>query len=102
MPIITQNNPTMKEDIDPHTGEKWIELSKEEIKMGFLAQCIEALAEMDGDEYTEMFHRMEAADMTEGYILKHYEPLHTQSWENVIEELKELLAKRESKDLRYV
>lgn len=86
----------MKEEIDSHTGEKWIELSKEEIKMGFLAQCVEALAEMEGADYREVFNRMEAADMTEGYILKHYEPLHTQSWENVIEELKELLAKRES------
>ena len=87
----------MKEEYDTHTGEKWIELSKEEIKMGFLAQCVEALAEMEGCDYTEMFNRLEAADMTEGYILRHYEPLHTQSWENLIEELKELLAKRESK-----
>lgn len=87
----------MKEEIDSHTGEKWIELSKEEIKMGFLAQCVEALAEMEGCDYTEMFSRMEDADMTEGYILKHYEPLHTQSWENIIEALKELLTKRESK-----
>lgn len=86
----------MKEDIDPLTGEKWIELSKEEIKLGFLAQCMEALAETDGCDYKEMFNRMEAADLTEGYILRHYEPLHTQSWENVIETLKELLAKRES------
>ena len=87
----------MKEEIDPHTGEKWIELSKEEIKMGFLALCVEALAEIEGCDYTDMFNRMEAADITEGYILKHYEPIHTKSWENVIKELKELLAKRESK-----
>ena len=87
----------MKEEIDSHTGEKWIELSQEEIKMGFLAQCVEALAEMEGCEYTEMFRRMEGADMTMGHILKHYEPLHTQSWENVIEQLKELLARRETK-----
>lgn len=86
----------MKEEIDLHTGEKWIELNKEEIKMGFLAQCVEALAEIEGCDYTEMFSRMEVADMTEGYILKHYEPLHTQSWENVLDDLKELLAKRES------
>lgn len=86
----------MREEIDSRTGEKWIELSKEEVKMGFLAQCVEALAEIEGCDYTEMFSRMEAADMTEGYILKHYEPLHTQSWENVLDDLKELLAKRES------
>lgn len=65
--------------------------------MGFLAQCVEAVAEAEGCDYTVMFNRMEAADMTQGYILKHYEPLHTQSWENVIEQLKALLEKRESK-----
>lgn len=86
----------MREEIDSRTGEKWIELSKEEVKMGFLAQCVETLAEIEGCDYTEMFNRMETADMTEEYILKHYEPLHTQSWENVLYNLKELLAKRES------
>lgn len=85
----------MKEETDSHTGEKWIELSKEEIRMGFLAQCVEALAEIEGVDYRDMFNRMEAADITEGYILRHYEPLHTQSWENVIMELRKLLAKRE-------
>lgn len=87
----------MKEDIDAHTGDKWIELSKEEIKMGFLAQCVEALAEAEGCGYEDMFNRMEAVNMTEGYILKHYEPLHTQSWENVMEDLKEFLVRREAK-----
>lgn len=86
----------MREEIDSRTGEKWIELSKEEVKMGFLAQCVEAHAEIEGWDFTEMFSRMEAADMTERYILKHYEPLHTQSWENVLDYLYELLAKRES------
>ncbi|MCM1518548.1 MAG: DUF3791 domain-containing protein [Pseudoflavonifractor sp.] len=87
----------MKEDIDSHTGEKWIELSKEEIKMGFLAQCVESLAEAEGCDYAYMFNRMEDADITEGYILRHYETLHTQSWENVMEQLKGLLVKRESR-----
>lgn len=87
----------MKESIDPHTGEKWIELSKNEIMMGFLAQCVEALAEIKGVNYKDMFKRMEDVGITEGYILKHYETLHTQSWENVLYELKELLDKREIK-----
>lgn len=86
----------MKEDVDVHTGEKWIELDKDEIKMGFLVQCVEALADAEKCGYIDMFDRMEAVDMTEGYILKHYEPLHIQSWENLIAELKELLYKRES------
>lgn len=88
----------MKEEIDIHTGEKWIELSKEEIKMGFLAQCVESLAKEEECSYVEAFERLEAADMTEGYILKYYEPLHTQSWEYILEDLQSLLAKREQKD----
>ncbi len=87
----------MIEEIDKHTGEKWIVLDKEELKMGFLAQCIEALAEVEGYGYREMFNRMEAADMTEGYILKNYEPIHTQSWEHIVEDLQQLLSNRESK-----
>lgn len=86
----------MKEEIDCNTGDKWIELSKEEIKMGFLAQCTEALAEDMKCDYTLMFNRLEAVNMTKGYILKFYEPLHTQSWEYIAEDIKKLLLKRES------
>lgn len=86
----------MIEEFDANTGDKWIELNKEEIKMGFLAQCVEALAEEVGCDYKDMFNRMETADITEGYILKHYEPLHTESFDNVVEELKDLLKRRES------
>ncbi len=87
----------MTEEINKHTGEKWIVLDKEEVKMGFLAQCVEALAEANGCDYNDMFNRLEAADMTEGYILKYYEPIHTQSWDHIIEDLQQLLLKRESK-----
>lgn len=87
----------MTEEIDKHTGEKWIVLDKEEIKMGFLAQCIEALAEAEGCDHIGMFNRMEAADMTEGYILRHYEPLHTQSWQHIVEDLRRMLTDCESK-----
>lgn len=86
----------MREEINPHTGKKWIELSKEEIKMGFLAQCVEALAEEENCDYIDMLYRLERADMTEGFILKFYEPLHSQSWENIINDLKEMLLNHES------
>lgn len=71
-------------------------MSKEEVKFGFLAQCIEALAEAENCDYVEMLNRMERVDMTEGYILAHYDVLHTESMENIISDLKELLHKRES------
>ena len=86
----------MKEEIDKHTGEKWIQLSNEEIRFGFLAQCIEALADTEKCDYIEMLNRLEKSNMTEGYILAHYETLHTESMANIISELTELLHKRES------
>lgn len=86
----------MKEEVDKLTGETWIRLSKEEVKFGFLAQCVEALAEAENCDYVEMLNRMERVDMTEGYILAHYDVLHTESMENIISDLKELLHKRES------
>lgn len=86
----------MKEIIDPNTGNTWIELSKDEIKMGFLAQCVEALADLKECDYLEMFNRMEKAKLTEDYILKFYDTLHTESWDNILFELADLLNKRES------
>lgn len=90
----------MKEEIDKHTGEKWIQLSNEEIKFGFLAQCIEALAENEGCNYVDMMKRLEGVNMTEGYILAHYDVLHTESIENIIIELRDLLHKREFENAR--
>ncbi|MDE5876266.1 MAG: DUF3791 domain-containing protein [Muribaculaceae bacterium] len=86
----------MKEEVDKLTGETWIKLSKEEVKFGFLAQCIEALAEAENCDYIDLLNRLESVDMTEGYILAHYDVLHTESIENIIYDLKELLHKRES------
>lgn len=86
----------MKEEIDKHTGEKWIQLSSEEIRFGFLAQCIEALADVENCNYIDMLERLEAVNLTEGYILPHYDVLHTESMENFISDLQELLHNRES------
>lgn len=86
----------MKEEIDKHTGEKWILLSDEEVKFGFLAQCIEVLAIAENCHYIDMLERLEAVNMTKEYILAHYDVLHTESMENIISELRELLHKRES------
>lgn len=86
----------MKENIDMLTDEKWMQLSRDEILMGFMAQCIEAAALADGSDYLSMLHRLEHADMTEGYILRHYDVLHTESIEHITEDILTLLKKRES------
>ncbi len=86
---------SMKEIIESATGERWIELSDDEVKMGFLSQCVEQMAEIENCHYIEMLDRLEKANMTQGYILRFYDVLHTQSWENIISDLSTLLHKRE-------
>ena len=86
----------MKEELDKHTGQSWIRLSDDEIKMGFLSQCIEAVADAEKCNYVEMLTRLENVDMTEGYILACYDALHAQSWDNIVSDLTDLLHKRES------
>ncbi len=87
----------MKQETDKDTGEKWIVLTGEENQMGFLAQCIEAVAQADGSDYVDMFRRMESADLTRGYILRFYDTLHTESIENITNTLLDLLHRREER-----
>ena len=86
----------MTEEIDTRSGHTWIQLSDEEVKMGFLAQCIEAVAEAESCDYLEMLNRMEKVNMTNGYILEVYDALHLESWETVVADLRKLLHKREA------
>ena len=85
----------MREEKDIHNNEIWMVLDDMELKMGFLAQCVEKLAEAENQNYVEVFERLEKADMTENYILRHYNALHTESIENIIETLAKLLHQRE-------
>ena len=86
----------MREEKDLRSNETWIVLDDMELKMGFLAQCVEKLAEKEGQNYITLFERLEKADMTENYILKHYNALHTESIENIIDTLSKLLHQREN------
>ncbi len=86
----------MKKEVDKVNNETWIHLSEEEIRIGFLSQCIEAVAEAENCDYIEMLRRMEQVDMTQGYILAHYNVLHTESWDQVVSDLIQLLHKREA------
>ena len=86
----------MREEKDLRSNETWIVLDDMELKMGFLAQCVEKLAEKEGQNYITLFERLEKVDMTENYILKHYNALHTESIENIIDTLAKLLHQREN------
>lgn len=58
-------------------------LSNDEILMGFVASCIEDVAEKLGVDYAVVYERMKAVGMIENYIIPHYDVLHTESRENV-------------------
>lgn len=78
-------------------GDQWWVLTEDEVRMGFLAQCVEGVASALSEDYCAVFKRLESAGLTEGFILKHYEVLHTQSMDNVIDDIVTALKQREEK-----
>ena len=54
-----------------------------ESKMIFASSCVESAARRRGVTTTEMYKRMKHVGLLDGFILKCYEGLHTQSREHV-------------------
>ena len=77
--------------------ETWSQLTDEEIKIGFVASCIESAADRIGCKYEEMLDRMDSVGLVEGYIYSHYDALHTESRNNLTENILETLVRWESK-----
>ena len=77
--------------------EQLIELSQTEIKLAFVASCIEGTAFVLGKSYQEVFERMKRAEMISNYIWPNYEMLHTESRENVTNNMIEYLTMWEAK-----
>ena len=75
--------------------ENKIQLSKEEIVMGFVASCIEDVADTLGVDYYEVYRRMDAVMMIDEYIIPNYEVLHSESRKNVTEGLIDTLKRWE-------
>ena len=71
--------------------EQLIELSQTEIKLAFVASCIEGTARALGKPYQEIFERMKHVGMIRNYIWPNYEMLHTESSENVTNNMIECL-----------
>ena len=55
--------------------ENKIQLNKNEIIMGFVASCIEDVADTLGVDYLEVYRRMDAVKMIDEYIIPNYEVL---------------------------
>ena len=72
-----------------------IQLTDQEILMGFVASCIEDVAERLGVDYAVIYDRMAAVGLIENYIIPHYNVLHTESRENVTSGLIETLKRWE-------
>ncbi|MDE6637308.1 MAG: DUF3791 domain-containing protein [Muribaculaceae bacterium] len=67
--------------------EKYLEQTKDQIIMGFVASCIESVADRLNLGYRNIFERMEKVGMIDDYIYPCYEQLHTESRENLTESL---------------
>lgn len=76
--------------------EKFIELSQEEIKLGFVASCIEFVATKLNTSYMDVYNRMKKTNMLSDYIYKHYEAIHSQSREHITEDLIRYLQREEA------
>lgn len=74
-----------------------IQRTNQEILMGFVASCIEDVAEKLGVDYAVVYERMKAVGMIENYIIPHYDVLHTESRENVTAGMIETLKRWEEK-----
>ena len=65
--------------------------------MGFVASCIEDVAEKLDVDYAVVYERMKAVGMIENYIIPHYDVLQTESRENVTAGMIETLKRWEDK-----
>ena len=77
-------------------AEKYLTLSKDEIQMGFIASCVESVADRLGVNYLTIFERMEKVGLIDKYIYPCYEALHSESRENLTQNLIETLTNWEN------
>ena len=77
--------------------ENIIEIPKYQVMMAFVATCIEATARHLNASYKEVYQRMKNVGMIDGYIIPHYEVLHSESRENIAEGMIECLNNWEGK-----
>ena len=76
---------------------KYIQVSHTQVVMAFLATCIEATARQLGVSYKEVYDRMKRVGLIENYVLPGYEPLHSESRENIALGIADCLTKWEKR-----
>ena len=75
-------------------------LSEIEFMMGFVASCIEDVADKLGLDYVEVYNRMKAVGMIEDYLMSHYKVISSESRENVTLGLIDTLRRWESRNIK--
>ena len=76
--------------------EELRQLSKDQVIMGFVASCIEDVANRLGEDYFEIYKRMNKVGMIDQYLIPFYNTLHTESRENLTDSLIESLERWEA------
>ena len=71
--------------------EELRQLSKDQIVMGFVASCVEDVANRLGEDYLAVYKRMDNVGMIDKYLIPFYNTLHTESRENLTDSLIESL-----------
>ena len=77
------------------------QLTKEQLIMGFVASCVEDVANRLGADYSEIYKRMDAVGMIEQYLIPFYNTLHTESRENLTDSLIESLKRWAAEKWNY-
>ena len=68
-----------------------VEISRTQVIMTFISTCVETTARLLNTSYREVYQRMKRVGLIEGFILPHYETLHSESRENLAGVLVECL-----------
>ena len=85
-----------KSDNEIEGMEELRQLSKDQVIMGFVASCIEDVANRLGEDYFEIYKRMNKVGMIDQYLIPFYNTLHTESRENLTDSLIESLERWEA------
>ena len=67
--------------------------------MAFVSTCVEATARTQGKTYREVYDRMNRLGLIDNYIYPCYNTLHTESRENIVEDLLTCMNNWEAKGL---
>lgn len=76
--------------------DKFLSLTSDEIKMAFVASCIENVAERLSLPYSQAFERLEKAGLIDNYLFGCYNTLHTEDRNNLTVEIISALQRREN------